>query len=63
MEVRMIDDTTPRHPKDRRHIDLEEEEDVRYWTELFGVTEAELRDAVHTGGVQIDEVRSRLGKT
>jgi hypothetical protein len=44
-------------------VELEEEADVRYWTEELGVTEEELRNAVHTAGIQIDDVRQHLRRS
>jgi hypothetical protein len=53
----------PRHPpRDHNRIALDDDEDVGYWTGELGVTEAELRHAVHTAGVLIDDVRAHLRK-
>ena len=58
----MADDISPRHGQDRHRIDVDDQEDIRYWTERLGVTEEELRNAVHTAGIQIDDIRRHLGK-
>ena len=58
----MADDTSLRHGQDRHRIDVDQDHEIRYWTEQLGVTEEELRNAVHTAGVQIDDVRRHLGK-
>jgi len=59
----MADDSTKRGPRDRTRIDLDEEYEVRYWMQELGVTEEELRHAVHTAGVMIDDVREQLRRT
>ena len=59
----MADDSTKRGPRDRTCIDLDEEYEVRYWMQQLGVTEEELRHAVHTAGVMIDDVREQLRRT
>lgn len=59
----MSDERSRRGPRDRTQVELEEEADVRYWTEELGVTEEELRNAVHTAGIQIDDVRQHLRRS
>jgi len=59
----MAEDSARRGPRDRTRIDLEEEWEVRYWMQELGVTEEELRHAVHTAGVMIDDVREQLRRT
>jgi uncharacterized protein DUF3606 len=56
----MNEDTTKRGPRDRGRINLDEDYELRYWMEELGVTEEELRRAVHTAGVLIDDVRQHL---
>ena len=41
-------------------IDLLRETDVAYWCQIFGVTPAQLRDAVHHAGHQAPEVARYL---
>ncbi len=59
----MAEDSARRGARDRTRVDLEEECEVRYWMQEFGVTEEELRHAVHTAGVMIDDVREQLRRT
>jgi hypothetical protein len=59
----MIEDTTKLGPHDRSRINLDEEYEIRYWMQELGVTEEELRHAVHTAGVLIDDVREHLRRS
>ena len=56
----MWDDKTDRAPRDRSRINVEEDYEVRYWAELFGVAYQQLRGAVQTVGVSADKVREYL---
>jgi len=58
----MSDDTTIRAPQDSSRIALQEEYEVRYWTDKFGVTREELADAVNAVGHGADAVARHLGK-
>ncbi len=58
-----MEDSARRGPRERTRIDLAEEYEVRYWMQELGVTEEELRHAVHTAGVMIDDVREQLRRT
>ena len=42
----MADDPSQRHSPDRDRINLSQQHEVRYWSQKFGVSEQELRDAV-----------------
>ncbi len=59
----MPEDSARRGPRDRTRVDLEEECEVHDWMQELGVTEEELRHAVHTAGVLIDDVREQLRRT
>ncbi len=41
-------------------IDLTQQMDVAYWCRVFDVSAAQLREAVHHAGHQVDEVRRYL---
>ena len=56
----MADDTTKRGPRDRTQINLDQEHEVRYWTETLGVTKEELRAAVDKVGRSAERVREHL---
>ena len=57
----MSDDKTHTRTPDRDRINLSEDYEVRYWTEKFGVTAEQLREAVEAVGSSADAVRKRLG--
>ena len=57
----MSDDTSQRGPQDRSRINLNQAHEVRYWTQAFGVSEAELSRAVGAVGASADKVREFLG--
>jgi hypothetical protein len=59
----MSDDSTNRGEPDRSRISLDEEHEVRYWTQALGVTKDELARAVRKVGNSAAKVRESLGKT
>jgi hypothetical protein len=59
----MSDDKTKRGGQDRDRVNVNEDYEVRYWTEKWGVTEAQLRKAVAEAGVMANDVARALGKT
>ncbi|WP_371436596.1 DUF3606 domain-containing protein [Polaromonas sp.] len=58
----MADDLKQAGPEDRSRINVNEAHEVRYWTERFDVSEAELRKAVAAVGVSAKDVAEHLGK-
>jgi hypothetical protein len=56
----MADDLKNRGPQDRARINVNEEHEVRYWTEKFGCTPEQLRAAVNVAGVMADSVENYL---
>ncbi len=56
----MSDDPSQRGPQDRTRINLHEDYEVRYWTQMLGCTPEELRAAVEAVGVSADAVRRHL---
>ena len=58
----MADSTKDRGEPDRSRISLSQAHEIRYWTEQFGVTEAQLRTAVELTGNSTDEVRRFLNR-
>jgi hypothetical protein len=56
----MSDDKTKRGGADRRRISLSEDYEVRDWSEKFGVSHDDLREAVHKVGDQADDVERYL---
>lgn len=58
----MADDKSNRGPQDASRISLEEDYEVRYWTDKFGVTKEKLDEAVKQVGHGADAVAIYLGK-
>lgn len=56
----MADDKTKRNPQDAARVNVNEEYEVRYWTDKFGVSEQQLRDAVAKVGVSAAEIEREL---
>jgi hypothetical protein len=56
----MTDDTRTRGEPDRSRINLNQEHEVRYWTQALDVTEDELREAVRAAGSSAADVREYL---
>jgi hypothetical protein len=58
----MPDDFKNRGAPDRDRISLEEEHEVRYWTQALGVSRAELERTVRLVGHSVEAVRRALTK-
>lgn len=58
----MSDDLTNRGPQDRARINVNEDHELRYWTEELGVSEQRLKEAVKAAGVSVEAVREHLRK-
>jgi hypothetical protein len=58
----MSDDKSKRGAADRSRISLEQDYEVRDWTESLGVTKAELTAAVKAVGNSAEKVREYLKK-
>ena len=56
----MSDDLTKRGGSDRARINLNQEYERRDWAKALGVTEEELRNAVHNTGDRADKVHEYL---
>jgi hypothetical protein len=56
----MSDDTSKRGPADRQRVNVDEDYEVRYWTQKWNVSEERLREAVATAGVMADDVEAWL---
>lgn len=56
----MGDDLNNRGPQDRSRVNVNEPWELRYWTQHFGTTEAQLRAAVQAVGVSRDAVERHL---
>ena len=58
----MSDNLKLRAPVDSSLISLKEPWEVKYWTNKFGVTEAQLKAAVTAVGNSAAKVKVKLGK-
>lgn len=58
----MSDGVKNRGPQGRSRINVNEPWELRWWCSHFGVTEAQLREAVTAVGVMAEVVRRYLGK-
>lgn len=58
----MSDDKSKAGPADRSRINVNEDYELRYWTQALGVSADELRAAVKAVGPMADAVRQHLGK-
>ena len=56
----MADNKAVRGGQDARRIKVNQEHEVRYWTEALGVSADELKKAVAAVGDQADDVRRHL---
>jgi hypothetical protein len=58
----MADDLSKRDSRDRDRINVNEEWELRDWSQKFGVSPDELKRAVQQVGDRADAVRQHLGK-
>jgi hypothetical protein len=56
----MSDDTSKRGPADRQRVNVNEDYEIRYWTQKWNVSEERLRRAVAAAGVMADDVEAWL---
>lgn len=56
----MTDDRNKRGPEDASRINLNEDYEVEYWTNRFGVSKERLKTAVDKVGVSVDAVAKEL---
>ena len=56
----MSDDPNQRGAQDRSRISLEQEHELRYWSQRFGVDERRLREAVAAVGDSAEAVERHL---
>ena len=57
----MPDDLKDRGAQDRSRVNVNEDHEVRYWTQKWGVSKEELAAAVQKAGVSVDAVARELG--
>ena len=59
----MADDLKNRGAQDRARVNVNEDHEVRYWTQKWGVSKEQLAAAVNKVGVSADAVARELGKS
>ena len=57
-----MDNKTQTAPQDAKRINVNEEYELRYWSEKYGVSPERLRTAVQRVGVMAVDVERELGK-
>lgn len=55
-----MDDLTKKGPQDRTRINVNEEHELRYWSETLNVSPERLREIVQQVGVSADDVRNAI---
>lgn len=58
----MADDPKQTGRQDDARINVEQDHELRYWSEKLGVSRDELRRAVQTAGPMVKDVQRHLGK-
>jgi hypothetical protein len=58
----MADDLKNRGAQDRARVNVNEDHEVRYWTQKWGVSKEQLAAAVNKVGVSADAIARELGK-
>jgi Protein of unknown function (DUF3606) len=58
----MADDLKDRGAQDRSRVNVNEDHEVRYWTQKWGVTKEQLMAAVKKAGISVAAVAKALGK-
>lgn len=56
----MADNPSARGQQDRSRINVNQEHEVRYWSEKFGISAEELKQAVQQVGPMADAVEQRV---
>lgn len=56
----MADDLSNRGPADRSRVNVNEPHEIAWWTQKFGVSEQQLREAVKKAGVSAKDVQKLL---
>ncbi len=58
----MSDDRSKRGMQDRDRININEDYEVQYWSQKFGVSKEQLASAVDAVGPMVVDIARRLGK-
>lgn len=57
----MLDDKSKKAPQDSSKINIHEDYEIAYWTNKFGCTPEQLKDAVNKVGTGVEAVKKHLG--
>lgn len=58
----MADDLSKTGPRDSTKINPDQDYEVQYWSEKFGVSKEELKRAVQSAGPMVEDVRRHLNR-
>ena len=58
----MADDKSKRGQQDRDHIDVNDSDELRNWSESLNKTPEEIKEAVRVVGTSASKVREHLGR-
>lgn len=58
----MSDDLSKKRPQDATKVNVNESWELNYWSEKFGVTKDQLKNAVKAVGTSAAAVKKHLGK-
>ncbi|MBF0294990.1 MAG: DUF3606 domain-containing protein [Magnetococcales bacterium] len=58
----MPDNLKIKAPQDPKKINIHQDHEIKYWTEKLNITEQQLREAVRTVGVMVDDIKRHLKK-
>ena len=59
----MSDDLKDRGPQDRSRVDVNEDWELKYWSERFGVDKSDLEHAVESVGPMVSDIEAYFNKT
>jgi len=59
----MSDDISKRGPQDGQRINMDQDYEVRYWSERLGVSKEELQRVITAAGPMVADVERELSKS
>jgi hypothetical protein len=57
----VADNPTLTRPRDAQRVNVHQEHELRYWTQKFGVSAEQLREAVEQVGPMVEDVADYIG--
>jgi hypothetical protein len=58
----MVDDKNERRPQDSSRVNINEEYEVQYWTNKFGISRDKLISTVKRVGVSVEDIKKSLNR-